>query len=441
MNKIWIIIQREYITRVKRRAFIITTLLAPFGFLLLITASFLINTYSQSRSDVAIVDDSGLFKETPIPDAEDQTVYFHKVEEPYDKVMQQLPKEKNDKTKFQAIVFIPKDFNIDNPGHPQIVYRYLQRPGNAKREFINRRFSNVIQQLRMKKMNVSGDELQKAQQPVELNFESLDNSKENKGYTDAATIAGFIMGFAIYLSLLFYGTMIMKGVMEEKTNRIVEVLTSSVKPFQLLMGKILGIGAVGLTQVVLWILLTGAVYVLVLPMMVTHMSASPTALNNMHGNTVDPDSIDAVIQGLHSLPAWEMAFLCPLYFLGGFLLYGALFAAIGSAVGEDSDQQSLTLPVMVPIIISITIAGNVLNNPDSNIGFWGSIIPLFSPVVMCSLIPFQPPWWQIALSLTLLISGFLLTTLLAARIYRVGILMYGKKVSLKEMGRWVFSKD
>ena len=440
MNKIWIIVQREYITRVKKRAFIITTLLAPVGFLLLLTSSFLINSYSQSRTDVAIVDETGLFKDIVIPDAEDQTVYFHKIDEPYDKAVKMLPKEKDGKAKFEAIIYVPANFDIDNPIKSNIAYRSVQRPGNSKQQFINRRFSTAIQQLRMKKMNVSAEELERARQPVELSFQSLNDTKENKGYADAAAIAGLVMGFAIYISLLFYGTMIMKGVMEEKTNRIVEVLTSSVKPFQLLMGKILGIGAVGLTQFVLWILLTGAVYLIAIPLFGAHMANDPRALNAMQ-NSVDPDSIENIRQNMASLPLLEMACLCPLYFLGGFLLYGALFAAIGSAMGEDSDQQSLTFPVMVPIIISIIIAGSVLNNPDSNLGFWGSVIPFTSPVVMCSLIPFRPVWWQVALSLTLLVAGFILTTLLAARIYRVAILMYGKKVTLKEMGRLIFARQ
>ena len=279
----------------------------------------------------------------------------------------------------------------------------------------------------------------KIRRDVKLNFESLDNSKESKGYTDAATVAGLIMGFAIYISLFFYGTMIMKGVMEEKTNRIVEVLTSSVKPFQLLMGKIIGIGGVGLTQFILWILLTTAVHFIAIPLFGAHAVAN----TNLQGanNSIDPDSFQAVWQNLGSLPVFEMMCLCPLYFLGGFLLYGSMFAAIGAAMGEDSDQQSLMIPVTAPIIISIIIAINVLNNPDSNLGFWGSIIPFTSPVVMCALIPFRPVWWQIALSLTFLAAGFVLTTWLAARIYRVGILMYGKKVTLKEMGRWIFAKD
>lgn len=440
MNKIWIIIQREYITRVKRRAFVITTLLAPLGFFLLLASSVLINSYSQSRTDVAIVDETGLFKDIPIADADDNTVYFHKTDLSYAEAVKLLPAEKDANAKYQAIIYIPRNFNLDNPDEVQIAYRYKQRPGTSKHDFINNRFTSVVQQMRMKKMNVSNEDIERMKRDVKLNFESLDNSKESKGYTDAATVAGLIMGFAIYISLFFYGTMIMKGVMEEKTNRIVEVLTSSVKPFQLLMGKIIGIGAVGLTQFILWILLTTAVHFIAIPLFGAHAMANSSSLQGVN-NSVDSDSIQSIWQNIGALPIFEMVCLCPLYFLGGFLLYGSMFAAIGAAMGEDSDQQSLMIPVTAPIIISIIIAINVLNNPDSNLGFWGSIIPFTSPVVMCALIPFRPVWWQIGLSLTFLAAGFVLTTWLAARIYRVGILMYGKKVTLKEMGRWIFAKD
>lgn len=441
MGKIWIIIQREYITRVKRRAFIITTLLAPLGFFLLIASSVLIGSYSQGRTDVAFIDDSGLFKDIPIADAEDQTVYFHKLTEKYDDVVKELPHEKDKEGKFQAVIYVPANFNLNSPNNPKIAYRYVKRPGMMKKEFINRRVSDAISKLRMKVLNISNEQIEQMQQQVDLNFESLDDQKEKAGYTEAASIVGMIMGFAIYISLFFYGTMIMKGVMEEKTNRIVEVLTSSVKPFQLLMGKIMGIGAVGLTQFILWILLMFGVNLIagiIFGIAIGHQ-ATPMA-GDFHGKGLDQDDINLIVKNMASLPFTQIIVLFPLYFLGGFLLYGSLFAAVGAAMGEDSDQQSLMVPITVPIIISIFIAINVINNPDSNLGLWGSIIPFTSPVVMSALLPFRPEWWQIAISILFLIGGFILTTWIAARIYRVGILMYGKKISLKEMGKWIFAK-
>lgn len=442
MGKIWIIIQREYITRVKRKSFIITTLLAPLGFFALITGSVLISTYSQGRTDVAIVDESGLFKDVPIADADDQTVYFHKVENKYEQLAAELPKEKNEKEKkYSAIIFIPANFNINTPNNPVIAYRYVERPGMIKKQFINQRMNEAIDKLRMKTLNINDEVQEQMQKKTQIDFSSLDNQSEKKGYTEAAGIAGMVMGFAIYISLFFYGTMIMKGVQEEKTSRIVEVLTSSVKPFQLLMGKIMGVGAVGLTQFILWIVLMFGVNIVAGIIFGVALNSHQPAMGNMQSTGMDAEDMQLVMKNLSSLPFTQIIIFFPLYFIGGFLLYGSLFAAVGAAMGEDGDQQSLMVPITVPIIISIFIAINVINNPDSALGFWGSIIPLTSPVVMSALLPFRPEWWQIALSLFLLMGGFIFTTYIAAKIYRMGILMYGKKITLKEMARWIFARN
>lgn len=441
MNKIWIIIQREYITRVKRKSFIITTLLAPLGFFALISGSVLISTYSQGRTDVAIIDESGLFKNISIPDADDQTVYFHRVDDKYEQLAAELPKEKKEeKKKYSAIIYIPVNFNINTPNNPVIAYRYVERPGMIKKQFINQRMNEAIDKLRMKMLNINDEVQQQMQNKTQIDFSSLDNQSEKKGYTEAAGIAGMVMGFAIYISLFFYGTMIMKGVMEEKTSRIVEVLTSSVKPFQLLMGKIIGVGAVGLTQFILWIVLMFGVNIVAGIIFGVALNSHQPTIGNMQSSGMDAEDIQLVMKNLSSLPFTQIIIFFPLYFVGGFLLYGSLFAAVGAAMGEDGDQQSLMVPITIPIIISIFIAINVINNPDSALGFWGSIIPFTSPVVMSALLPFRPEWWQIALSLFLLVGGFILTTYIAAKIYRMGILMYGKKITLKEIGRWIFAR-
>lgn len=442
MNKIWIIIQREYITRVKRKSFIITTLLAPLGFFALIAGSVLISTYPQGRTDVAIVDESGLFKDVSFADAEDQTVYFHKVDDKYEQLAPTLPGDKGEKKKYSAIVYIPAGFNINNPNNPVIAYRYVERPGVMKKQFINQRMNEAVDKVRMKILKIDEETQKQMQTKTELDFSSLEDKTEKKGYTEAAGIAGMIMGFAIYISLFFYGTMIMKGVQEEKTNRIVEVLTSSVKPFQLLMGKIIGVGAVGLTQFILWIVLIFGVNIVAgIIFGVAFNPQTSVGMGQMPNNAIDTDEMQLIVNNISTLPFTQIMIFFPIYFLGGFLLYGSLFAAIGAAIGEDGDQQSLMIPVTVPIIISILIAVNVINNPDSSLGFWGSIIPFTSPVVMSALLPFRPVWWQVALSLSLLIGGFVLTTYIAAKIYRIGILMYGKKITFKEMVRWIFARN
>lgn len=442
MGKIWIIIQREYITRVKRPAFWIATLLAPAGFFILMVSSAVISTYSSGRTDVLIIDKSGLFNEVSFPDAEDQSVYFHREDADYDSLAAEMKKANKKETKFQAILYIPQNYDLKNPNNPVIAYRYIERPGMIKKQFVNARIEKVVNAERMKKLGIPDSiKEQVGDKDVKIDYASLVDEKEKSGYEGAASIAGIFMGFAIYISLFFYGTMIMKSVQEEKTNRIVEVLTSSVKPFQLLMGKIMGVGAVGLTQFLLWIVLTAFVSVIVLPVLGITMASNPNTVGAMQqAQEVDPDSLNMALQHFSDLPFLQIIILFPIYFLGGFLLYGALFAVIGAAMGEDGDQQSLMVPVTIPIIISIFIAINVINNPDSSLGFWGSIIPFTSPIVMSTLLPFHQSWGHIALSLVLLVAGFVFTTWIAARIYRTAILMYGKKIKLREMARWIFAK-
>lgn len=439
MGKIWIIIQREYITRVRRPAFLITTLLAPLGFLLLMVSSVIITTINNSTTHVAVIDESGLFRDIAFADADDKSVYFHKVSETYQDISSLLSD--NKESKYHALLHIPSNFNVNTPNNPAIAYRYIERPGLAKRQFIAQRISDAVQQLRMKILQVDETQMEQMQQKVKLTYESLNNIQEKQGYTEAASAAGLMMGFAIYMALFFYGTMIMKGVAEEKTSRIVEVLASSVKPFQLLMGKILGIGAVGLTQFVLWVLLTMVIYVFALPLLGITLASTPAAMTSSPPAEIDTDEITMIVQSIQALPLSSMAVYFPLFFLGGFLLYGSMFAALGSAIGEEGDQQSIMIPVTIPIVISVFLAINVINNPDSSIGFWASVFPLTSPVVMCALLPFNPPWWQVALSLVFLFAGFVGAVWLAGRVYRTGILIYGKKVSLKEIGRWIFSKS
>ncbi len=445
MNKIWIIIQREYITRVKRPAFLLTTLLAPVGFLLLMVASVAISTLNTGNTNVAVIDDSGIFnayfQDHNLADAEDGSVHFFVVRENFDSLAASLSAAKEDEARYSAVIHIPAAFQVESPQNPAMVYMHVERPGMARQQFVNARFTEVLHKIRMQQLNISDTLQAQLEQTVKLQYISLKNAEEKSGYGLAAGIAGMVMGFSIYISLFFYGTMIMKGVQEEKTNRIVEVLTSSVKPFQLLMGKILGVGAVGLTQFVLWILLTFFVNIFVLPLLGITMADSPSAATmQSSGPEMDPESVQAMVYSLRELPFTQIILLFPLYFLGGFLLYGSLFAAVGAAMGEDSDQQSLMIPITLPIIISIFIAMNVVNNPDSSLGLWASLIPFSSPIVMSALLPFHQPVWKVALSLLLLIAGFVFTTFIAARIYRTGILMYGKKVKFIEILRWIFSK-
>jgi ABC-2 type transport system permease protein len=260
------------------------------------------------------------------------------------------------------------------------------------------------------------------------------NEPPEKEYSGISFIVGYISSFSIYVTILIYGTMVMRGVAEEKMNRIAEIIISSVKPFQLMMGKIIGIGAVGLTQFILWILLIAvftSASIFFLPD--GAMSAAGSAESQAKAATVLSEL------PLLNLPVIIISFI--FYFLFGYLFYASLFAAVGSAVNEDAqDTQSLMLPVTMPIILAIVIMTQSMNNPTSPLAVWSSIIPFFSPVVMMARLPFgvpsTVPIWQLALSMLLLLGGFLFTTWVSAKIYRTGILLYGKKITWKEMWKW-----
>ena len=266
-----------------------------------------------------------------------------------------------------------------------------------------------------------------------------DESGEKTVNSMVSTAIGYITGFMIYIVLLIYGTMVMRGVIEEKTSRIVEVMLSSLKPFQLMVGKIVGIAAVGLTQFTIW----GISLIFINILIAIFFSQSLGDLQNMgssgrFGDSEDIEMIASVLAGIKSINMPLVIFSFLFYFIGGYLLYATLFAAAGSAANDETDVQTLTFPVTIPVIISFFIMMAAIRNPDGQLAFWSSIIPFSSPLVMPARIPFGVPPWQIALSMVLLVLGFLGSAWIAAKIYRTGILLYGKKVTLREIGRWMF---
>ncbi len=268
--------------------------------------------------------------------------------------------------------------------------------------------------------------------------------KEATAVTDAITnnersgIAygvGYASSFLIYMSILIYGTMVMRGVSEEKNNRIAEIIISSVKPFQLMMGKIIGIGAVGLTQFVMWL-------VLVVVLLLVLFTILPPEVLGEAGKQASQPEASALQASLMSVNIPLVLFCFIFYFIFGYLFYASLFAAVGSALSEDSqDVQSLLLPVTMPIILAIAIMMQVIAHPTSSLATWSTMVPFFSPVVMMARVPFgvpsTVPYWELGLSMLLLIGGFLFTTWLSAKIYRTGILLYGKKITWKEMWKWM----
>ncbi len=427
MNKIFLIVKREYITRVKKKSFIITTLLVPLSFVAMVAIQFLLLAVSSGDTmRIAVVDDTGKYVKT-IKDTEG--TYFIKSNSSLASLRQTY-----EQKGFDGILYIPP-LDVDNPNGVKYISDNLL--GLSLEAHIKRELKSEIQKVRLQKMGVDSKMYRKAQQ-VNLRIESETITGGSVGSTALATSIGFGMGMLMYIVIFIYGSMVMKGVMEEKTNRIVEIMLSSVRPFQLMIGKILGIGGVGLTQFSIWIILLFGLN-LIMSLVIGGTMDLPSA--NPAAAQVDMEEakmlIEKMMGQIHELPIALLIVGFLFYFLMGYVLYAALFAGLGAAINDDSDSQSLTFPVSIPVIISVFILSAIVEQPNSGLAFWSSLIPLFSPVIMPFRIAFGVPLWELLLSMALLIAGALFAVWIAAKIYRTGILMYGKKVTLREIAKWL----
>jgi ABC-2 type transport system permease protein len=442
MKKIWLITRREYSTRIRNKTFLLSTFLLPLVFVIFIAGSVLISTQTHTRHRIAVIDANGYFKDYL---KSDSSISFD-----FSPAIDSTNYEQKGCTAVLIIPLLPEDQKTD--------YRlkYKKQLGLAGTSDLENRVNNAItDHLIFVKTAISRSKLDTIRHNSDI---AQIRSYEDLGKTAKASNSGisfafaYVSGFLIYLLTFIYGAMVMRGVMEEKTNRIAEVVVSSVKPFQLMMGKITGIGAVGLTQFLLWVVLLVGLAILAqgfIPastwkevqelQQASQMGNSGAALkvsdaaNRLYG-------IRSAIDGGTLL----VIFLCFLfYFTGGYLFYSALFAAVGSAVNEDPQEaQSLMLPITLPVIFSFVIMSVAVQDPGGPLAVWASIIPFSSPIVMMARIPFgvpgTVPYWQLGLSMLLLVLGFVGNTWLAGKIYRTGILMYGKKPSWKMMWKWAF---
>lgn len=438
MNKIWLVIQREYLTRVRNKTFILSTILMPLGFVAILAAVVLITVKNVRQEKVAVVDGNGILKSN-LENSKSVTYDFTTEVDTSNFV------EKG----YSAILLAPNTSTNSTPNFKLITEKSLSSMANNRIEDdISGALENnmISQELKVDPRRIDSIKGRADAVTLETNKRGEDGgiTKSNFG---VASALGYITAFLIYIMMIIYGTMVMRGVMEEKTNRIAEVIISSVKPFQLMIGKIVGIGAVGLTQFLLWIVLIGIISTvatsLIPPDVLQQMEQSQQGVPGSTAQTSESIKTLANAQLMLSNINWPLvigSFL--FYFFGGYLFYAALFAAVGSAVNEDAqDAQSLTFPIMLPIILAIIIMINSINDPSSSLATWASIIPFTSPVVMMSRIPFgvpdTVPYWELGLSMVLLIGGFLATTWLSAKVYRTGILLYGKKPTWKEMMKWM----
>ena len=438
MNKTWLVAKREFLTRVQKKTFLLTTILLPiiiFGFY---AAMIYFSVKSTDDFKVAIADKANIFHGKIESKGDIQFSFLN------NETVESL-KVKIAKKEYDGYVIVAENFNPTNGD--SLVFVSGKTVGVITRSNIQKRINNALEDERLlSSLHITKVQLDSLQKGSEVTFSTLEGKTENDNKASASLIAGYISGFLIYIVLFIYGTMVMRGVMEEKTNRIAEVIISSVKPFQLMMGKITGIGAVGLLQFCIWICLTVFLRIL-LPMLIPGMAeATQPGASQAIQSAKSSGAFSAIMAGLSDI---NMLLVIPcfiFYFLGGYLLYSALFAAVGSTVSDDvQEAQSLVFPIIMPIIFGIVIMTKAVNDPTSGLAVFGSLFPLTSPIVMMARLPFgvpsTVPYWQLITSMALLVGGFLSTTWLSAKIYRVGILMYGKKVSWKEMSKWVFRKS
>jgi ABC-2 type transport system permease protein len=440
-KKLWLIINREYLTRVKKRSFILMTFLTPVIMVAFMVIAGFIFAYQGEKSRIAVKDDSGL---NMVISSSSQKIVFLNQKDNLESL-----KEDYIENGFDGLLHIPVIKNINNEVRPQ--YYSEKQLSLSTIALIENRIAKKLRQEKIKALNLSEKDVENIETSnVSLEEKSItvgeDGKLKEEEKTNNAAIAtaiGGVMGFLVYIVLFVYGMMVMRSVMEEKMNRIVEVMISSVKPFELMLGKIIGVGFVGLTQFTIWALLTtGLMFIAGFFM----PDIDPSSMQMTGANAPDVEAMEYQIAQTISLIGqqnwWLILSTFIFYFLGGYFLYASLFAAVGSAMGDDlGEGQALTLPITIPIILAIYIMFAVIENPNSSLATWSSIFPLFSPIVMPARIAFEPAWWELGISMIVLLATSIFFVWLSGRIYRVGILMYGKKVTLKELGKWMFYKD
>jgi ABC-2 type transport system permease protein len=442
MNKIKIIITREYLSRVKKKSFIVMTILGPILMASIWVLPIVLASISTDEKTVQVIDETGLFAQH-FDDT--KTIKFIPIS-----IDVETAKENLLNSGDYGLLWIPKtELSVPSSG---VFYSSGQASLDVT-SHIKNIMKNEVESLKLEASGVDPEILRAIKSNIVLNtIKITESGSEEKSFTEVSMGVGIFSGVLIYMFIFIFGAQVMRGVMEEKTNRIVEVIISSVKPFELMMGKIIGVALVGLTQFMLWIVLTlGIVGVLQATVLDTSELTKSEQIYTGQAKILDAgqlkdvseqmqtqDSFNVkIIEAISSINYGVMIGAFIFFFLGGYLLYGALFAAIGSAVDNETDSQQFMLPVTIPLILSMVMLGMIINNPSGPVAFWFSIIPLTSPIIMMLRIPFGVPYWEIALSGGLLILGFLFTTWIAAKIYRTGILMYGKKVNYAELWKWM----
>lgn len=457
MNTIKLIIKREYLTRVRKKSFIIMSVLGP----LIFAAYILIPMYFATLEDkeektMVVIDDSKLFTEQGangptfvIPGT--KTLKFQVIEG----VPLETFRQGFDESGYYGILFIPNNILASESS---LIYSTKQTSVEIS-DYLERSMENEIEHLKLAQHEIHNIEeiLEEVETSIKVrNIKWTKDGETKESNTNVVMMIGLMSGMMIFFFIFFFGSQVMRGVIEEKVSRIIEVIVSSVKPFQLMMGKIIGVGLTGLTQFLIWMVLSTILITGLKAAFFPDLNQTPTEqvvtsdlfeqggvnpgiANPMEESLADSDMDVAqeIFASLKSINAGVMIAAFLFFFIFGYLLYAAMFAVIGSAVDNETDTQQLIFPVIAPLILGMYVMISAINNPDNTLAFWFSIIPFTSPVVMMARIPFGVPWWQMALSGSLLIATFVGMTWVAGKVYRTGILMYGKKTSYKEIWKWL----
>jgi len=436
MSKISLIIKREYLSRVKKRSFIIMSIVGPLLFACIFFAKYMLAMMPENAQEVQIIDEGNLFR-GKLENSQSMTFVYD------DKTIDSAKKQFY-KTNYDVIVYIP--YNVLSSQAIQIFYK--KQIGIASQEYIKTSIAKQLENFKLIASGIDKDKLSSIKTSINASASKLnEGGGEEKSSIELNTGLGFAGGMLIYIFIFLFGAQVMRGVMEEKINRVVEVIISSVKPFELMMGKIVGVALVGLTQFLLWVVLI-AVIASVGTKFLNQEKYNAANIKQLEQtfktnepsnekNIVDEIKKNEVSEMLQTVNVTVLVGMFIFYFLGGYLLYGALFAAIGGAVDSETDTQQFMLPITVPLVLAIIVSQQVVVNPTSKLAFWFSVIPFTSPIVMMARIPFGVPYTDLLISAIMLILGFILTTWLAAKIYRTGILMYGKKITYKELLKWL----
>ncbi len=436
MDKILLVIQREYLARVKKKSFLIATLLTPLIFPAIMGVFVWIamqEKANQSLRIIEVIDETDLF----FMESSEQYAFTSSVDDP-----EEAKRMVQDGDRY-GFLYIPK---IDLADPKGIQFFGVENPSLNLMGYLESALKRKIEDQKLYQQGIDPKILKEIR--TEISIQSLTLGDQGEEKVNDATVnyaLGFVSGILIYIFIFVYGNQIMQGVIEEKSSRIVEILVSSLKPFQLMMGKIVGIGAVGLTQFLIWVVLIGtlsSIVMGVLGMQLPQQQAMELANPEFAQATPDAGELGNILQVIQGIDFVTLVASFIIYFLGGYLLYGALFAAIGSAVDAPSDAQQFMFPVTIPLIVAyMGLFVFVLQDPNSSASFWLSMVPLTSPIAMMGRISYGVPFWELALSIGLLVGGFLFTTWLAGKIYRIGILMHGTKPTYKILWKWIRSSQ